>query len=123
MSEIQIEKLDGLNRKVSIILPLSTIAQDKDRRLKDIAQKVKKPGFRPGKVPLPLIQKEYGYQVTFEAQYDKTSQIFFDLLKDKAIRIAGRPSMEPKSNLSEDLFGFDITFEVYPDFSLKPFNE
>src|SRR5687768_8712228 len=80
MSEIQIENLEGLKRKVAFILPLSSIEKDVQQRLQHKARSrsTKKNGFRPGKVPLNIIVKEYGEQALFEAQYAKINKLFFD---------------------------------------------
>jgi len=123
MSEIQIEKLDGLARKVAITLPISLIQQDKAKRLQQIAKGIRKDGFRPGKVPMHIVEKEYGQKALLESQYDKVNQIFINFSKDKDLQIAGSPEITPKQNLSDDLFGFDVTFEVYPEFLIQDLSQ
>jgi trigger factor len=122
MSEIQIEKLEGLERKVSFTLPISSVEQEKQNRLKRLARNVRKDGFRPGKVPMHIIQKEYGDQVLYEAQTDKVSQLFFDFSKDKDLKIAGQPTLVDKQDNNDGTFSFDVVFEVYPQVSLPDFS-
>ncbi|MFM2343733.1 MAG: hypothetical protein RLZZ210_341 [Pseudomonadota bacterium] len=116
MSEIQIEKLEGLARKVSFVLPLSSIEQDTQQRLQQVARNFRKDGFRTGKVPMHIIQKERGEQILFEAQYAKINRLFFDFSKDKGLQIAGTPALEPKVDAPADHFAYDVLFEVYPEF-------
>ena len=116
MSEIQIEKLEGLARKVSFVLPFSSIEKDTQQRLQQIARNFRKDGFRTGKVPMHIIQKERGEQILFEAQYAKINRLFFDFSKDKGLQIAGTPALEPKSEAPEGHFAYDVLFEIYPEF-------
>jgi len=72
-------------------------------------------GFRPGKVPKNMVEKQYGMQVDFELQFDKASELFYELSKKEGIALAGQPRLEPKSELDADMIVFDAFFEVLPE--------
>ncbi len=123
MSEIQIEKLDGLTRKISFVLPLSSVEQDAQQRLQQAARNFRKDGFRTGKVPMHIIQKERGEQILFEVQYAKINRLFFDFSKDKGLQIAGTPSLEPKLDAPDGHFAYDVLFEIYPEFLVSDLSD
>ena len=54
------------------------------------------PGFRPGKVPLKMIEQSYGPQVQAEILGDAVSKAFSDAVDEHKLRVAGQPSIEPK---------------------------
>lgn len=111
---IQIEDLGALKRKVSIAFPAAEIAETKAARLKQIAKNFRRPGFRAGKVPMALIVKELGAGLDSEAAADRAGRLFFDICKDKQIKVAGRPALE-EQKAADGHFSFDMIFEVYPE--------
>ena len=76
---------------------------------------MKMPGFRPGKVPKKMVEQQYGMQVDFEVQYDKASQLFYEVSKKEGIKLASQPRLEPKSEIGADEVVFDAFFEVLPE--------
>ena len=57
---------DGLKREFTITVPASEVEDKITRRLGEIARTVQIRGFRPGKVPMPLLRQRYGSAVRGE---------------------------------------------------------
>ena len=57
---------EGLKREFKITVPASEVEEEITKRLGEIGRVVRIPGFRPGKVPLPLLRKRYGPAVRGE---------------------------------------------------------
>jgi trigger factor len=74
-------------------------------------------GFRPGKVPLKLVAQQYGPQVRSEVIGDALQKRFSDAVKEKNLKVAGNPRIEPvqKEGGDDKAFEFSATFEVYPE--------
>jgi trigger factor len=72
-------------------------------------------GFRPGKVPLKLVEKTYGPQVRSEVIGDAVQRSFSDAVRDQKLRVAGYPRIERNEGAPEGELQFSATFEVYPD--------
>ncbi len=117
MSQIQIQTLEGLARKVSFVLPLSSVEAEQKKLLTQTARNFRKDGFRAGKVPLHIIQKERGQDILFEVQINKIKDLFFGFAKDNNLNIAGQPSIEPQETVPDAHFAFDVLFEIYPEFT------
>jgi len=73
---VNVETLEKLERKITLELPVAEIQQEVEARLKRMARQVKLDGFRPGKVPLSVVAKQYGYSVQYEVMNDKVGQAF-----------------------------------------------
>ena len=64
---VTIENLGNLDRKITISFSKADTAPARTARLQKLSKTVKMPGFRPGKVPMKMVEAQYGMQVDFEA--------------------------------------------------------
>ena len=111
-----VENIGGLERRLSVSVPHEAIETEMESRLKRLARTAKVPGFRPGRVPLHIVQQQYGPQVRQEVLGDVLQKSFSEAVREQKLRLVGSPHFEPKTttgNTSE--FEFSATFEVYPD--------
>lgn len=111
----QLEQTGTLERKLSMAVALAEVQQRTQTRLREIARSAKMPGFRPGKVPMRMIEQSYGAQVQSEVLGDAVSKAFSDAVSEHALRVAGQPQIETRTGAAEGELGFTATFEVYPD--------
>jgi trigger factor len=105
-----------LERHIALSLPAVDIETEIQTRLKKLARTVKMQGFRPGKVPLTMVAKQYGFQVRQEVMSDSVQRTFAEAVKNQEYRIAGYPRFQPaNTGDNADKFEFTATFEVYPE--------
>jgi trigger factor len=119
---VQIENLGLLDRKVTLEFARADLAKAREDRLAKLGKTMKVPGFRPGKVPKNMIEKQYGMQVDFELQFDKASELFYDLAQNEKLLLVGQPRLDPKSELDADKIVFDAYFEVLPEVKIGDFS-
>ena len=111
---LQIENISALERKVSLEFSKSELLPKREAKLKQLGKNMKMAGFRPGKVPLKMIEQQYGQQVDFELSFDHASNRFFEFAQAEKIELVGQPRLEPKSELDADQIVFEAFFEVFP---------
>ncbi len=116
---VNVETLEKLERKITLTLPVGTIQNEVDSRLKRLARTVKMDGFRPGKVPLTVVAQRYGYSVHFEVMNDKVGQAFAQAANEAKLRVAGQPRITEKQGAPEGELAFDAVFEVFPDVKIN----
>ena len=87
-----------------------------ENRLKRLARTVKMDGFRPGKVPMKIVEQQYSGQVRQEVLGEAVQRNFAEAVRAQNLKVAGYPRIEakPAEGESKDL-QFAATFEVYPD--------
>lgn len=112
---VTIENLGNLDRKITLSFPKADTEKARAARLQKLSKTVKMAGFRPGKVPMKMVEAQYGMQVDFETQFDHASNLFYELSQKEGLKIAGQPRLEPKSEISADPVVYDATFEVFPE--------
>jgi len=115
---LQIENIGALERKVSLEFSKSELLPKREAKLKQLGKNMKMAGFRPGKVPLKMIEQQYGQQVDFELSFDHASNRFFEFAQAEKIELVGQPRLEPKSELDADQIVFDAFFEVFPQVTI-----
>lgn len=114
----QLESTGALERRLSLSVSMADVGAQVERKLRDMARTVRMPGFRPGKVPMRMIEQSYGAQVQAEVLGDAVSKAFSDAVSEHGLRIAGQPRIEPREEATEGLAGFSAVFEVYPEVTL-----
>ncbi len=112
---VNVETLEKLERKITLELPVAEIQKEVEARLKRLSKQVKMDGFRPGKVPLSVVAKQYGYSVQYEVMNDKVGQAFQSAAAEAQLRIAGAPRINEKEGAAEGKVAFEAIFEVYPE--------
>ncbi len=114
-----VETLSGLERRVDLSVPVADIEKEVESRLKRMARTAKMPGFRPGKVPLPMLARTYGPELRMEVLNAKIGDALEKTVTESKLRLAGSPSVEPKTEgVADDTVAFTATFEVYPEVAI-----
>ena len=116
---VNVETLDKLERKITLSLPVGTIQNEVQTRLKRLARTVKMDGFRPGKVPMNVVAQRYGYSVQYEVMNDKVGEAFATAANAANLRVAGQPRISEKEGAPEGQVQFDAVFEVYPEVKIQ----
>jgi trigger factor len=119
---VQIENLGSLDRKMTLEFARADLAKAREARLAKVGKTMKMAGFRTGKVPKNLIEKQHGMQVDFELQFDKAAELFYELAQKEGVALAGQPRLEPKSEIDADQVVFDAFFEVFPEVKIGDFS-
>ncbi len=114
----QLETTGTLERKLQMAVPVAEINKAVADRLRNLSRSVKMPGFRPGKVPMKMIEQSYGPQVHSEVLGDAVSKAFSDAVAEHQLRVAGQPRIEAGQGGSDAELAFTAVFEVFPEIQI-----
>jgi len=117
--QVSVESGEGLERKLTIQIPAETIDKEVDSRLNSMRPRVKIDGFRPGKVPLSVVKKQYSASVMQEVIGEVMQTSLRDAVTQESLNPAGNPTIEPKTMEPGKPLEYIATFEVYPEIELK----
>ena len=110
-----VETLSGLERRIELSVLLADVETAVQAELKRAARTAKAPGFRPGKVPMAMLERTHAPGIRYDAINDKVGQSFEKAIEASGLRIVGAPKLEPKTEgTPEGTLAFYATFEVYP---------
>jgi trigger factor len=105
-----------LERSLTVSVPLAQIEAEIASRLKKLARTAKMQGFRPGKVPMSIVERQYGFQVRQEVLSDAVQNSFTSAVREQNFRVAGYPRFQPvQAGEGATAVEYTATFEVYPE--------
>ena len=110
MNVTEISK-DGLKHEFRVVVDKAEIERQVAVKLKDIAGRVKIPGFRPGKVPMPMLKQRYGTSVMGEVIEQTVTETSGRAVADKGLRPALQPKIEIKT-IGDDATDLEYTLSV-----------
>lgn len=110
---------NGLERRLTVELPAQQIEDEVGRRLRSLAQRVRLDGFRPGKVPMRVVEQRYGKQVRDEVSSELVQSSFSEAATRERLRVAGSPQIELVSHGQGQALQYTARFEVYPEFKVN----
>jgi len=106
---------DGLKREFKVIISAKDIDEKVNRKLEEIGRTTRMPGFRPGKVPMPIVKQRYGMSVLGEVLEEAVAESSGKALSERGLK----PAMQPKIEVTKFEEGSDLEYtmgiELLPD--------
>ncbi|MBT3705657.1 MAG: trigger factor [Proteobacteria bacterium] len=115
--DVSIENTGAIGRRMTVKVPAEKLAGAVTTRLKRLARTAKIAGFRPGKVPMKVIESRFADQALAEAADELISSNYFAAISDQSLEPAGPPAIEPKSLTRGEDLEFVANFEIFPEVS------
>lgn len=118
----QVEKLEKNMVKFTITVDAEEVEKAIERAYQKQKSKISIPGFRKGKVPRKLIEKEYGKGVFYEdAANDMIPTAYQDAIKESDLEIVSRPVIDVTQLESGKDFIFTAEVAVKPEVTLADY--
>ena len=119
---IQFEKTSGVAAELTITFDKADYQERVEKALKNYRKKAAMPGFRPGQVPMSLMKKRFGGEITAEEVQKLLSEKLYGYLRENKVDMLGDPlaseKQQPIDFEAEQLtFIFDIA--LAPQFDAK----
>jgi trigger factor len=105
---------DGLKREFKVTVASDDIKSKMDLRLEELGRTVNLPGFRPGKVPMPVLRKRFGSSVMGEVLERAVNDSSMQAMGERGLR----PAMQPKIEVTSFAEGKDLEYKM--DVELMP---
>jgi len=90
------------------------VQEEIDARAKELARRVKLPGFRPGKVPLEVVKKRFKDEILGEAAEAIVNKVVFDELDGRGLKPLAPPRVEEVKLEEGQPMSFRAVFETLP---------
>ncbi len=106
---------EGLKREYKITVEADVIDSKLDEKLKQLAGRIRLPGFRPGKVPVGHLRKLHGDALMGEVLEETVNDTTREALEKNELRPAMRPNIEITSFERGSDLEYQLSVEVLPE--------
>ncbi len=105
----------GLKKSFKIVVDAATIEKQTESELKAAGANIKIPGFRPGNIPMKVLQQRYGKSVKADVLNKAINQAATDVLRERNLRPAVTPNVDSEDYKEGGDFSFTLSVEVFPE--------
>ncbi len=112
--EYNVVEINSSEKEVEIKLQYEEIKKDIDDEVRKQVKSIQVPGFRKGKVPLPMIKKMYGDALEYEASEKIANSFFWKVADEKQLKPIGQPSLTDLKFEPEKGLTFKVKYETIP---------
>ncbi len=119
--ETKIEDIGPCRKRLSITIPAEELRKELDKGFGEASRYARIPGFRPGKVPRPILEKKFGTALREDVKERVVDQAWREALEENDLEPLGEPKVEglPPGPLDENQdLSFQAVFDVYPEIKL-----
>ena len=116
--KIEIEEVGPCKKLLKFEIPKETIEEEWQKQLKEVSRMANLPGFRKGKAPRKLLEKNYGDKIVEEVKRAIVSSSYQETIEKNKLSPVGDPDIgDINLELGKPL-KFEVTLEVLPTFEL-----
>ena len=121
---ISLENIDKVSAVLTINLEKADYADKVEAALKNYRKKANLPGFRPGQVPMGLLKKRFGKEITAEEVNKLLGEKLYGYIKENNLNVLGEPlpSEDRQQNIDFDTmeeFSFAFDIALAPEFKAE----
>ena len=118
-----VETLTPTRAKLTIEVPFSELQPSLDKAYKEIAKQINVPGFRRGKVPPPVIDRQVGRgAVLDQAINDALPSVYMQALQENEIEPLGQPEIDISRLEDGELLEFTAELDVKPEVEVPDYD-
>ncbi len=119
MMKVQVENIDSVKKKVEVLLLEEEINAIRESIYSELQKQAKIKGFRPGKVPRPMIISYYKDYINDELKKRMVQETMYEALNEAKVNPVGQPLVDFIDEA--DRQGYVLECEVLPDIELPPY--
>ncbi|HLK73485.1 MAG TPA: trigger factor [Streptosporangiaceae bacterium] len=114
-----VEELSPTRVRLSVEVPFDELKPSLDKAYKEVGRQVRIPGFRPGRVPPPVIDRRVGRDVVLsQAVNDAMPDLYAKAVAEGDVHALGQPDVEITGLDDGKELKFTVEVDIRPKFDL-----
>ena len=118
--KVSIDSKKGLKTKLQISVDKTIIDKKIASRLEELSKTVNMKGFRPGKVPVDVLKRQFGKAVYGEVLENILKETSTKAIEDKKMKVAGQPKLDLTSHGEGKDLQYTLEVDELPNIKLQP---
>jgi len=113
--------IEGCRYSLEVTVPVDEVERETERVIESLREKVRLPGFRPGKVPNGIIRSRFAAEVRQEVLEALVPKFLRQEVEKANLPLVGEPDIRDLEFEPGKPLRFRAEFEVIPEFELKEY--
>ncbi len=119
--KVQVETLSPIERKLSIEVEPDQVAAELGRAYHALGERVRLPGFRPGKIPRRILEQRFRGEVEDDVSRRLVERSYLSAITEHGVEAVGEPQVTGGRLVVDAPFAFQATVEVRPEIAPKDY--
>ena len=115
--------IEGCRHALEISIPVHEVESETDRVVADVLKRAKLPGFRPGKVPVSLVRKQFASDIRKRVTDALIPKYLQKQFESENLNAVGTPDIKDVHFHEGEPLRFKAEFEVVPQIELGEYKE
>ncbi len=117
--KVTVDSKKGLKTNLKVFVDKKTIDDRIGARLIELSKTVNLKGFRPGKVPVDILKKQFGKAVYGEILEKVLKETSTKALEEKKIKVVGQPKLDLKSHGEGKDLNYTLEVDELPSIKMQ----
>jgi len=118
MLKVEVETLSPIRRRLRVEVPREQVVEEIERAYSALSRQARIPGFRPGRAPRHVLERQFGDHVRSEVFGKLIQQSLSEAVEREEIAVIGAPQIETEHAKPGEPLRYSATVEVYPRFDV-----
>lgn len=116
---VTVEEIGPCKKRLKVEVPRENVEEELKKRLEELKGSLALPGFRKGKAPKGLIERQFSKQVQEDVRNSLLSNFYQQAIEQNKLEPIGEPEFDNIDFDTSKPLNFQVTFEVKPHFELE----
>ncbi len=116
--QVTVEDSGSNTKSLKIILAADDVKKEMEKAYRKLSKTVAIKGFRKGKVPRKVLEREYGAKVEYETAEKMIQSTYFDALEQTKLDAVVHPEIRSQKFEDDGTFVYEAEIAVRPEFEL-----
>ncbi|RZO49300.1 MAG: trigger factor [Candidatus Pelagibacterales bacterium] len=117
--KVIVDSKKGLKTNLKVFIDKKTIDEKMGARFVELSKTIDLKGFRPGKVPIDVLKRQFGKAVYGEVLEKILQETSAKAIEEKKIKVAGQPKLELKSHGEGKDLNYTLEIDELPEVKLS----
>ena len=116
--QVSVEDVSALTKRMRIVLPQDYVTKALEAAYDKLKGEVNLKGFRKGKIPRQILEKNYGAKVEYDVADKMIQDTYFDALEKVNLDAVAHPEVRDYKYEKDGSFAYQAEVDVRPQFEL-----
>ncbi|MCK4904491.1 MAG: hypothetical protein KAS35_07340, partial [Candidatus Marinimicrobia bacterium] len=116
--DINVKEINSYTQEMTVGLEWNELSDDFNKFIGKFGKQIKMPGFRPGKVPKPVLMKQFLPLIESQFVEDNVQKYYLEALREKKVTPVNKAEIKDVHFHYNEHFNFTAVFEVEVDAQL-----